>query len=211
MTLTFKCPKCNIKNSLPRENIPAGGLTVTCSGCGYKWKLVTKKKEEKKERRIPLPEKGKDNKVRCPQCGHLFAVPSEPTGSPGRKKILIVDDQEYFRRVIIDTLGESYDFDVAVNVESALQKTAESSPDLMILDLPLESRNDGETILKRMEKKEFPILILTGEGEEEIYGEKWLKLERLGADGLLLKSLDMSENLTAKIKTLLEGERKDKG
>ena len=48
-----------------------------------------------------------------------------------------------------------------------------------------------------------PILIFTAKDESELYGDCWEELARLGADGLVIKGMNVSETLLRKVATML--------
>ena len=54
-----------------------------------------------------------------------------------------------------------------------------------------------------MGPKPCPILIYTAQDESELYGEKWEKLQDLGADDLVIKGMQVAESLARKASSLL--------
>ena len=73
------------------------------------------------------------------------------------KKILIVEDDKFLRELIVRKLtNESYEVVEAVDGEQGLQKTKETKPDLVLLDLILPGI-DGFEVLAQ--KKRIPSLL----------------------------------------------------
>ena len=119
-----------------------------------------------------------------------------------KSKILVVDDA-------IDTVellrkrfrAEGYDTDEAYNGEEALQKVAEYSPDLIVLDVMMP-KMDGYEVCERLKTDEktkyIPILMLTAKGEVE----HKVKGLNIGADDYMSKPFDYKE-LSARIRSLL--------
>jgi CheY-like chemotaxis protein len=156
-------------------------------------------------------------RVQCPRCGIMFnpgaeakeqkdAVKQEPWAAPApkRKSILVVDDHEFFRNFAVDILAGEYIMTMAKTVEEALGKINEEKPDLMILDLNLESgSDDGKVILQRMPKNSIPVIIMTGRTDFDIYGDDWRDLVALGADDLIIKGMDITDELKKKVNILL--------
>jgi len=79
----------------------------------------------------------------------------------------------------------------------------EHRPDVIVLDLGLEGRaDDGKRVLARLEHR-FPVVILTGRTDFDLYGGDWRELEALGARGLVIKGLAMEAELKAKVESVL--------
>ena len=88
-----------------------------------------------------------------------------------KSKILIVDDA-------VDTVellrkrfrSEGYDTAEAYNGEEGLQRVAEFSPDLIVLDVMMP-KMDGYEVCRRLKSDEntkyIPVLMLTAKGEVE--------------------------------------------
>lgn len=86
-----------------------------------------------------------------------------------KEKILIVDDEEFFRQSLADFLSaEGYDLDVSASGQEALQKMAGQKYDLMILDLVMPGLSGLETLELAKEKDpEISVIIATGHGSVE--------------------------------------------
>lgn len=88
-------------------------------------------------------------------------------------RILIVDDDPYFLRVLSRILsGESFQVTTAEGASQATQILGEKSFDLIISDLRLPD-GDGLSILQEIRKagSEIPVVILTAYGEVDNYLE----------------------------------------
>ena len=103
------------------------------------------------------------------------------------KTILIVDDLLTLRqsvRILLERQG--YTVEEAADGREALQKIAESSPDLMLLDLMMPGMN-GVRVLEQIEAngtlQDVPIIVLTA------VADKWQmrKYLEMGATDYLLK------------------------
>ncbi len=120
----------------------------------------------------------------------------------GRKKALVVDDEQYITELIQFNL-ENNGFDVFTcdNGEDAIKKITEFMPNVILLDLMLPGI-DGFEVCKILRTNEasskIPIIMLTAKGEET---DKVLGLE-LGADDYLTKPFSIRE-LIARIKAVL--------
>ena len=93
---------------------------------------------------------------------------SELTG-----RILIVDDDPYFLRVLSRILsGENFQVTTAEGATQAAQVLKENSFDIVISDLRLPD-GDGLSILQQVRKAglEVPVVILTAYGEVDSYLE----------------------------------------
>ncbi len=104
------------------------------------------------------------------------------------KKILIVDDNTLFVNFLQRLLeGKGYDLSVAYDGETAIQKTREEIPDLVLLDLNLPDIS-GEEVLEtlRAHHKQIPVIVVTGYGGEQVAVEMMKK----GATDYLSKPID---------------------
>lgn len=122
-------------------------------------------------------------------------------------KILIVEDDKDIAKMLDYNLKkEGYRTIVSKSGEDAIDKAAEETPDLMLLDLMLPGL-DGLEVCKQLKagKKtaDIPIIMLTAKSQES---DKVIGLE-LGADDYVTKPFSPRE-LTARIKAVL---RRSKG
>lgn len=127
-----------------------------------------------------------------------FAKPELPDDAPW---ILVVDDNAEIRKLISNSLQDSYHLMEADDGIDALEKLSQRAPDIIITDL-LMPRMDGivlvDKIRKDFETSHIPIIMLTAkQGSEDR-----LKALKYGADSYLTKPFSM-ELLLAYIDNLL--------
>ncbi|HDK7163661.1 TPA: response regulator transcription factor [Clostridium botulinum] len=115
-------------------------------------------------------------------------------------KILVVEDENILREVIMDYLMEAgYQVLEAADGEKALELFQSNSVDLVILDIVLP-KVDGWSVCRRIRKNSnVPIIILTARSDED---DSLLGYE-LGADDYLIKPYSPSV-LMAKVKWFLK-------
>lgn len=122
-----------------------------------------------------------------------------------RKKILVVEDNEDNRHILVYRLRKIGDFDIleATHGEEALNIIAENPPDLMFLDLKLPVLDGWETArrIRAMEGpiRNLPIIALTAQamvGDEE-------KALAAGCDDYIAKPIVDSSIVKEKLERLL--------
>jgi len=109
----------------------------------------------------------------------------------GKKKILIVEDDEAMRALLKDLLdGEGFHTESVSNGFDALQKIIEASFDLIITDIQMP-RLTGLDILPRIKKlqPQTPVIVITAFGSDELYRRS---LEK-GATGYLEKPIHIHQ------------------
>ena len=115
-----------------------------------------------------------------------------------RQTILIVDDDELLRKLIRESLKESYgilEAEDGANVEAILES---ESVDLIILDVSLPG-DDGFAVMRRLRQhSQVPVIMLTAKSDVV---DRVVGLE-LGADDYICKPVEMRE-LIARIRTVL--------
>jgi len=88
-----------------------------------------------------------------------------------KKKILVVDDEQYILEMIQLRLEEAYDVKIASSGEKAFTIALSFQPDLILMDLILESGMSGIQTISKIksedETKDIPILVLTGKTLDE--------------------------------------------
>ena len=109
-----------------------------------------------------------------------------------KKKILIVDDEFFFRKILADGLNDRYDIIEAKNGEECIALSAEKKPDLIIMDVEMPVMNglDACKVLKdRPETRKIPIMMFTSFSEKEdiVRGLK------AGADDYITKPICLPE------------------
>lgn len=121
----------------------------------------------------------------------------------GKKKILVVDDEEDMQKLLKVRL-EQEDFIVitASDGDEGIKVTEQELPDLIILDIMMP-KMDGYTCLKEIRKigkiKDTPVLMLSGKEEEKI--RDLFAFQKIS--GYVEKPFEL-DNLIAKIKEILK-------
>jgi len=117
------------------------------------------------------------------------------------KKILIVEDTEMNRDLLVQLLEDDYELAEAVNGREGLEKAASEKPDLILLDIGLPEMDGWEVSAKLKEDdqlKDIPVIAVTvyamAGDEERAYAQ--------GFDGYLSKPIDEDE-LWAKVAQLI--------
>ncbi len=127
-------------------------------------------------------------------------------GTYNKGKVLIVDDEPINVEVLADTLpADEYETILAYSGPEALEKVAEETPDLIILDIMMPGM-DGYEVIRRLKKDpstyEIPIILITA-----LHGmEDKLKGMEAGADEYLNKPVNIIELLT-RVKSLVRLKR----
>lgn len=119
------------------------------------------------------------------------------------KKILILDDSESIREVVIFTLEkDGHDVLVGVDGKDALKHLDGRDIDLIITDLHMPNMDGIEFIkeVRQMEKYKYtPILYLTTESQQS----KKMEAKQAGATGWIVKPF-MPEKLLAAINKIMK-------
>jgi two-component system cell cycle response regulator DivK len=119
-----------------------------------------------------------------------------------KKKILVVDDTEWNRDLIVQLLEDEYTVLQAVDGEEAVTKTEENKPDLILMDLGMPVMDGWEatrTIKANGDLKHIPIIAVTSHA---MVGDE-IEARKAGCDDYLPKPIDENE-LLRKIKHFLE-------
>jgi CheY-like chemotaxis protein len=105
------------------------------------------------------------------------------------KTILIVEDVELNRDLLVQLLEDEYHLVLAGDGQTALQKAAEAKPDLILMDLSLP-RMDGWEATRRLKAdsilSRIPVIVLSAHamrGDEE-------RARASGCDDFLTKPVD---------------------
>jgi len=118
-----------------------------------------------------------------------------------KKKILVVDDEPDFLKVITIRLkANNYRVITATSGKEALKKIKQEKPDAVLLDILMPKLDGLETLKKiRKQNKGLPVYIITAFSTEER-----LKLARkLNASGFIMKTSSLKkevENITAALR-----------
>ncbi len=114
------------------------------------------------------------------------------------KRILFVDDEESIRLLYQEEFEErGYDVVLAGSGEEALEKYAQTNPDLLVIDIKMPGM-DGIELLKhiRQQSKDIPVILCTAYGEYKQNFETW------ASDDYIVKSANL-EGLVSKVEHLL--------
>jgi len=127
--------------------------------------------------------------------------------SPGKKKILIVEDDPAVMKLFNLLLtGGGYEVIEADNALPALFGAARNAPDLILADLNMPIMNGLELIdqLKgHVDTRDIPIVVVTGSVSEESRDEAF----KAGCAGYLTKPIDATVFLAEIKKSLQNGQR----
>jgi len=130
---------------------------------------------------------------------------------PAKKKILIVEDDADFVKILNDGLSQRGFTNVmsASDGEMGLARAIEEKPDLILLDLILPKMR-GEEFLKKLRAHDdthaVAVLIVSQISDYE----KILETMSLGIKGYLVKSDFSLESMIGQIETILSEEEKKK-
>ena len=107
------------------------------------------------------------------------------------KKVLIVEDDQFFREMLIPLLeNKGYDIDSAENGMEAIKKLQGHSYEIIILDRNLpEVRGEEILNLIKMQKSSPRVIVVTGEGEIGTRQEMLFQ----GADAYLEKPFEVKD------------------
>lgn len=128
------------------------------------------------------------------------ARPATPPA--GRPRILVVDDEETIRELLLKTLAlAEYEVDVAPDGRTAIDRMRMIQYDLLITDLRMPGI-DGLTVIReaRRLRADIPVIILTGYSSEA----SAIEAINLGVQGYLTKPFRIPRVLAAAAKALGE-------
>ncbi len=117
-----------------------------------------------------------------------------------RYKLLIVDDEVSFSRLLQYDLQDDYELDLSSDGTEAVNKVQKTLYDLILLDIKLP-RMDGTEVLKILKEStpSTPVIMISGQGDISTA----VKCMKLGADDYVQKPHDINELLN-KIEHALE-------
>jgi len=129
-------------------------------------------------------------------------------GDDEPRRILVAEDEEDFRELLSTYLGVAFPnarVECVGDGASALAAFDRAVPDLVLLDLQMPGM-DGTTVTEQLRARpgaaRMPILVLTASGGPR----DWKRLSALGADGFLLKPVNL-EDVAALIRRALRERR----
>jgi signal transduction histidine kinase len=140
-----------------------------------------------------------------PPLTELLPVPCPPgpiEGTPGRRYVLVADDNADMRQYLTRLLTERYDVVAMPDGQSALESIQERSPDLIVSDIMMPNL-DGFGLLDELRRNPatntIPVILLSARAGEES------RVEGIdaGADDYLVKPFSARE-LLARVQTHLE-------
>src|ERR671931_2828934 len=106
-----------------------------------------------------------------------------------RKKILIVDDTEWNRELLVQLLEDEYDIVQAVDGEDGVKKTEQENPDLILMDLGMPVM-DGWEATRRIKANDalrhIPIIAVTSHA---MVGDE-IQAREAGCDDYIPKPVD---------------------
>jgi CheY-like chemotaxis protein len=117
------------------------------------------------------------------------------------RRILIVEDVEYNRDLLVQLLEDEYDILTAADGATGIEVAARHRPDLILMDLSLPGVDGWEATRRlkaRSETNAIPVIALTAhamQGDEE-------RARACGCDDYLTKPID-EDQLFAKLARLL--------
>lgn len=115
-------------------------------------------------------------------------------------RILIVDDREEDREILIGILTDRYCVYQVCSGEECLRAIKKYQPHLVLLDISMPGAMDGIETLRRIREKDkrLPVIIITGVGTYE----RNIETYRLGASDFIAKPYDVS-NIRERIEKVL--------
>lgn len=118
-----------------------------------------------------------------------------------RKQILVVDDAEFNRDLVVQLLGDEYDVVEAVDGQDGLIKAEEQRPDLILMDLGMPVM-DGWEATKRLKAnralRHIPVIAVTS---HTMVGDE-IQAQQAGCDDYIPKPVD-EELLIQKVKKFI--------
>ena len=119
-----------------------------------------------------------------------------------KKKILIVDDTEFNRDLVVQLLEDDFELVIAEDGAEGLKKTQSEKPDLILMDLGMPVMDGWEATRKikaNDELKHIPIIAVTSHA---MAGDE-VEARKAGCDDYLPKPIDEDE-LLKKIRKFLD-------
>jgi putative two-component system response regulator len=128
---------------------------------------------------------------------------SEQTSATNHGTILVIDDDEQIRRLIVGLLRPmGHVIEEAASAEEASEKLREAPPDLVLLDMQLPGRSGYEVLAEiraNPRTRLVPVMMITGAATHE----RKLKAIEAGVTDFIAKPFS-PEELAARVRALLE-------
>lgn len=119
-----------------------------------------------------------------------------------KKKILVVDDAEFNRDLLLQLLEDDYEVIMAVDGGEGVRKAEQERPDLILMDLGMPVMDGWQATRKikaNGELKHIPIIAVTSHA---MVGDE-IQARQAGCDDYVPKPIDENE-LMKKIKKFLQ-------
>ena len=140
--------------------------------------------------------------VRVPTPATAEPANAPGSASPGRRRVLVVDDEPGIRDLLSRTFAlAEYDVDVAPDGLTALDRMRQTRYDLLIADLRMPVM-DGISMIREAKrfKSDLPVIIITGYSTESAA----IEAVNLGVSGYLTKPFRVPQVLAAAARALGE-------
>ena len=122
-----------------------------------------------------------------------------------KKKILVIDDDQGFRQLMLSVLEDDFNISLAENGEEGYKLLESFIPDLVLLDIQMPKMTGIEFIEKMTldpEIKKTPIIVITGGEDFNPLTNAMLKKEEV-VKGFMSKMLSI-DNIVEKVKEVME-------
>jgi PAS domain S-box-containing protein len=137
------------------------------------------------------------------RCRHdLHARPAARRGEAMRKRLLIVEDSELNRELLVQIFEDSYDLDVAVDGRTAVQAATTSRPDLILMDIDLPGMSGLDAVRAIRANERGAGTPIVAVSSHVMPGDRERALEA-GCNEFVAKPID-DEALVALVRRLLE-------
>jgi len=226
MKVEVRCRNCDGGYLVEAEVIEAG---LPCPGCGRELRddgsqpsVVAEHREVQAPGAVTAPATvvatgasavATVDEIVCPRCSLHFKPRAETQArarsAAPRPTVLVVEDMTYFREIAGEALDGEYEVKTASTKGEGLAILGQGGIDLMILDLTLDGGEGGLDLLRELKAKPCPVLIYTARDESEMYGDSWDELQSFGADDIVIKGMNVGDELIRKVGELLGRETPD--
>lgn len=111
----------------------------------------------------------------------------------GRKRVLVVDDQDELRRVYSIALAEHFDVDEAPNAISAFEMIVNERPSAVVLDIRMPGRMSGLELCRYIKQDDsfHKICVVIVSGSDRLYEHE--VLEEFKADAFFEKPVSLGK------------------